>query len=425
MLKPKDRLVRGRGGSVVVGPELGTGGQGSVLVGTTDDGTKVAIKWFLPTFQTPEVRENISAIVAVKAPSHHFLWPDDLVTKGNEFGYIMRLRPPEFVSVPRVLKRQVSVSFRELVVAASHTVAAFKELQASGLFYCDISDGNLFINPATGDVLICDNDNVGTSRTRTNVLGTPRFMAPEIVRMEKRPSPLTDSFSMAILLFLMLINDHPLQGERESKIHVFDPAAMRRIYGDPVFIFDPADASNRPVPDVHINAPIFWSLYPQAIRDIFTRVFTDGLRDPAKRPSFGEWQAAIAAADDAIVICHCGKQNFVDAGPVTCWKCRRSVTLPMRLVLKGSRTVMLNSDTVLFDRHITGKGGSAASPGQRRAEVSRHPTQNILGLRNVGRVQWFIQVPEKGSRTIEPGNTVRIAAGTQIDFGDGSGTIQA
>jgi DNA-binding helix-hairpin-helix protein with protein kinase domain len=426
MLSPhKDRVNRASGGAVRVGAELGTGGQGTVYEGTTDDGRKVAIKWYLPAFQNRGLRESIGELVAKKAPSRHFLWPDDLVVNGDEFGYIMRLRPPEFANLTAVLKRRVKLTFRELVVAASQTVSAFKELQATGLFYRDISDGNLFLNPRTGDVLICDNDNVGSSRTPNTVLGTARYMAPEIVRGEKGPSALTDSFSMAVLLFLLLMNDHPLQGAKESQIHVFDAAAMRRIYGtSPVFIFDPVDASNRPVPGLHLNAPLFWQIYPKPIRDIFTRVFTEGLHEQGKRPSFGEWQAALAAAEDAIVVCQCGRQNFVDDGPVRCWGCKRAVALPMRLVVGGRRTVMLNTDTVLYDRHITGKGGSAASPGDKRAEVTRHPTQNVLGLKNMSPGQWFVQVPGKPSRAVEPGSSVRLAAGTEISFGDGSGVIQ-
>ncbi len=226
---------------------------------------------------------------------------------------------------------------------------------------------------------------------------------------------------MAVLLFLLLMNDHPLQGAKEARIHAFDAAAMRQIYGvDPVFVFHPTDASNRPVPGVHVNADVFWKIYPQQVRDVFTRVFVDGIQDQGRRPAFGEWQAAMAAAADAIVVCGCGKQNFAGQGSVRCWSCQRAVTLPPRLVVKG-RTVMLNADTVLYDRHLTGAGVS----GARRAEVTRHPTLNVLGLKNVSTGQWIIQVPGKAGQVVAPGNSVRLAAGTTIEFGNGtSGVIQ-
>lgn len=427
MLNPGDR-VDAMTGPITVGDELGTGGQGTVYRARTADGRDVALKWYLPDFQRPDLRESIAELVARKAPSSHFLWPDDVATRGDEFGYVMRLRPAEFHGLTRVLKRKVAITMNELVRGAAQTVAAFKELQANGLFYCDISDGNLFIDPTNGDILICDNDNVGSSRTRPRVLGTARFMAPEIVRGDRKPSALTDSFSMAVLLFLLLMNDHPLQGAAEARIHVFDAAAMNRIYGEkPVFIFDPADTSNRPVPGLHDNARIFWDIYPEALRRVFTQAFTEGLRDPGRRPSFAEWQAALSDCVDALVLCRrCGRQNFadvlVDSSP-SCWKCGQPLELPMRLTM-GRRVVMLNEDTCLYERHL-GRRGDPANPGDARAEVVKHPTSGVLGLRNRGSAQWFIRVPGRAGQSVDPGRAVSLVPGTEIDFGDGRGVIES
>ena len=430
MLEMGDELDSQFADPVTVGQPLGTGGQGIVYEGRTSAGHPVAIKWYLPAFQQKELRESITTLVDETAPSVNFLWPIDLVTKGDEFGYVMPLRPPNYSNLTMVLGRRVSIKFRELVRAASQTVSAFKALQSKGLFYCDISDANLFVDPATGDILICDNDNVGSSRTRPRVLGTARFMAPEIVRGEKHPSALTDSFSMAILLFLLLMNDHPLQGQAESRIHVFDAAAMRQIYGTkPVFIFDPDNDENRPVPGVHVNAPIFWPLYPQVIRDIFTKVFTHGLRDPGQRPTFGEWQAALAAAEDAIVACqNCGRQNFFclsHAPKHMCWACRKELQSPLRLVIEGKRVVILNRDTKLYEHHVMKKLGDPTLRGQPRAEVTKHPTRDVLGLKNRGTGQWFVEVPGKEPQTVAPGQSVSLVPGTEIAFGNVRGTIQA
>ena len=106
-----------------------------------------------------------------------------------------------------------------------------------------------FFDPENGEVRICDNDNVSVNNQATGaVSGTPRFMAPEIVRGELGPSTQTDLFSLAVLLFYMLVNHHPLEGARESQIRCLDLPAMTRLYGtDPLFIFDVNDDSNRPV----------------------------------------------------------------------------------------------------------------------------------------------------------------------------------
>ncbi|MFY1653126.1 protein kinase domain-containing protein [Solwaraspora sp. WMMB762] len=429
MLKPGDKLDSSMGNPVTISKLLGTGGQGTVHEARLADGGKVAVKWFHPASQRRELRESITALVEEKAPSAHFLWPDDIVTKGHEFGYVMRLRPPSFVGLPMVLGRKVGIRFSELVQAASHTVSAFKALQAKGLFYCDISDGNLFIDPKTGEVLICDNDNVASSRAKPHVLGTARFMAPEIVRQERKPSPLTDSFSMAVLLFLLLMNDHPLQGKAEARIHVFDEAAMRRIYGThPVFIFDPSDSSNRPVPGVHLNAPVFWKLYPEVLRTVFVRVFTEGINDPGRRPSFGEWQSALTAVADAMVECaSCKGQNFVCVTrphEIACWRCRQRFRPPVRLVIGRSRLIVLNRTTKLYAHHLT-KIGDPAAGGPACAEVAQHPTKSILGLRNTSHTQWLAQVPGKAHQAVATGQSVSLIPGTKIDFGEVEGTIEA
>ena len=102
--------------------------------------------------------------------------------------------------------------------------------------------GNVFFDPDTGDVLICDNDNVSYNSAPSGIYGTPRFMAPEIVNGKAKPSTNTDLFSLAVLLFYMFMLNHPLEGKLEAEIKCMDYLAMNRLYGEhPVFIFDPKD----------------------------------------------------------------------------------------------------------------------------------------------------------------------------------------
>ncbi len=240
------------------------------------------------------------------------------------------------------MKRRIAPSFRALTTAGLDLAHSFLQLHAKGLCYRDISFGNVFFEPDTGDILICDNDNVTVDGTASaSVLGTPRFMAPEIVRGEALPSSQTDLFSLAVLLFYMFMVHHPLEGKKEASIKCFDLPAMTQLYGvAPVFVFDPADKSNRPVPGYHDNALAYWPLYPQFVRDLFTRSFTDGLRDPQHgRVRESEWRAALVRLRDAIVYCpRCSVQNFYDAEtlqasgqPALCWSCANPIGLPPRI----------------------------------------------------------------------------------------------
>ena len=70
---------------------------------------------------------------------------------------------------------------------------------------------------------------------------------------------------------------------------------MNKLYGrNPIFIYDPNDKSNRPVKGYQDNVIIYWELYPQTIRDLFTKSFTVGLTLPNKRVTEKEWLEAFA-----------------------------------------------------------------------------------------------------------------------------------
>jgi DNA-binding helix-hairpin-helix protein with protein kinase domain len=414
-------------GEVHIGDELGSGGQGAVYRGTNTANQQVAVKWYFPAEQTTERRTALTDLVVRGSPSKHFLWPEDIATGGAEFGYVMQLYPPDFVAISKLMKRKVEIRFTELIRAASHTVSAFKALQSQGLFYCDISANNLRVNPQTGDILICDNDNVRATQNSGIAPGTPKYMAPEVARGEVQPSALTDSFSLAVLLFYLLFNDHPLDGAAVNRIKVMTPTAMKKAYGtDPVFSFDPNNDTNRPEPGVQRNSREFWNVYPNCIEDILTKVFTTGRFDPGARPTFSEWQRALAALEDSLMPCpSCAEQNFfdADAGPRPCWSCRQTVGTPLRLVLDGKRTVVLNLDTKLYNHHVTKLSGDPENQEAPVAAMSKHPEHDRWGLTNLGTTQWFATFPDGSSRSIEPGRTLPAGAGIKISFGEVSAEI--
>ncbi len=420
------RQLRSPSGTVYeVGRFLGAGSQGEVYrVGA--DGAEYAVKWYVPGFATAEQRAAIETLVRAGSPSPAFLWPVELVEASGTpgFGYVMPLRASGVASIVDLMKGRVDPSFRALATAALELAEAFRRLHAAGLCYKDISFGNVFFDSATGRVEICDTDNVcvdGAAR-RVSVNGTPRFMAPEIVRNEAGPSADTDLFSLAVLLFYMLTISHPLEGQRETAIHAFDAPAMRRIYGEaPVFIFDPADASNRPDPVVHAHAGRYWDLYPPFLRDLFVRSFTAGLRDPCHgRVREGEWRTALLRLRDAIHYCGaCGSENFAGANE-TCWNCGARLALPPRIAF-GDRTVMLNRDTALLRHHLDGVSWDLETVV---ATVARHPADpSRWGLANCTEGSWVAVRPD-GTRTeVGPGRTVGLVPGLAIEFGGARGEI--
>ncbi|MEP6903253.1 MAG: serine/threonine protein kinase [Actinomycetota bacterium] len=414
---------------------LGAGGQGEVYQANLG-GEDVAVKWFFPQMATPAQRASIELLIRKGAPSEHFLYPMEITTAMSVpgFGYIMPLRPKRFKNIVDLMTRRIEPTFRALATAAFNLAHNYLLLHSQGLCYRDISFGNAFFDPDTGDVLIADNDNVSVDGAGIlGVLGTPRFMAPEIVRGEAVPSTQTDLFSLSVLIFYMLMVAHPLEGAKEAAIKALDLPAMTKIYGkEPIFIFDPNNDSNRPVPGIHDNALAFWRIYPQFLRDIFIRAFTAGISDPENgRVRESEWRGEMVRLRDAIFYCrHCSLENFYDSIAVKansgnaglCWACAAQLQLPPRIRI-GKVVVMLNHDTQLYPHHINdNRLYDFSSPV---ASVTVHPTNpNIWGLKNLSPDNWFITTSDGNVKDVLPQQSVTLAVGTKIQFGRVEGEIR-
>jgi len=220
VIKPGDRVTLSRSGRTATLVRLiGEGSQGAVFEAVASNGERLAAKWYLPRSGTDGQRALIGDLVDRGAPDERFLWPLELIaaTDGTEgFGYVMPLRPDDYAGLAEMLTGKVDVGFSVVCRLSLELADAFLRLHTEGLCYRDISFSNVFFDPRSGRPLICDNDNVGVDgRSMTGVLGTRRFMAPEIVRRDANPSGVTDLYSLAVLLFYVLVMGHPLLGRRE------------------------------------------------------------------------------------------------------------------------------------------------------------------------------------------------------------------
>jgi hypothetical protein len=287
--------LEGIPGPVHVLHGLGGGTQGQVFeVEVASE--RLALKWYLPACiaRDPHLERRLGESIRATTPSDAFLWPLALVkpapgtvpllrSRDPGFGYLMELRPPGFVGAHEHVGGHLAISLLQVLRASFFLAEAFHALHLKGLCYKDISLGNLFLDPSSGRILICDNDNVDVDgRDLGAVLGTPGFMAPEILMGLARPGANSDLFSLAVLIFRLLTRHDPLRGRRELAIRCLDEPARRRLYGeDPLFIFDPVDPSNRPDPIEHAAALITWPIYPEPIKQLFEQTFGGPAGSPA------------------------------------------------------------------------------------------------------------------------------------------------
>ena len=428
MLKKGTKLNGLNGIEYSVKEMLGSGGQGEVYKIDSPSGEK-ALKWYYKQSASSSQKCIISDLVNNGSPSGSFLWPLDLIN-GNDgtFGYVMELRPREYKSISDLLNRKTDPSFEKLILAIFNLARAFEMLHQRGYSYKDISDRNVFFNPNTGDVLICDNDNVsGNGMADSGVYGTIDFMAPEIVRGEAMPSKDTDLYSLAVLIFEMLFISHPLNGMNEYKIHALDENARKRLYGiNPIFIFDPNNSENRPVRGWHDNAIIYWDLYPQFLKDKFITAFTDGINNVSKRIFEKEWKDISIRLLDSIILCpNCGAEIFWDEAKSAsgkdhiCWGCQKKVSIPPSIRI-GKNKILLSPNTKLKSHHINLDYDLTNNV----ASISQNPNNPAQwGLKNETNDTWTYIKSDGSQVLVPPGKNAAIVLGNKINFGKVIGEI--
>lgn len=412
------------GERLVVGDLLGQGGEGAVYSVHDLDGRPVfALKWYFEHTAVAQRRRTLASLVERGAPHERFLWPLGLIdpSSGPGFGYLMRVRPEGYVGVARLLALEVPRHDEMVVQLAFEVAHSFLSLHALGFCYRDISFGNVFLDPESGEALICDNDNAGIDgASHALVRGTPKFMAPEIVRGEADPSKRTDQYSLAVLLFYLLFVGHPLEGELTENV-LADRAAHVRFYGyEPRFCFDPDDTANRPAAVLHDHVDGLWRRAPAFVRDLFTRCFVDGLADPRARVSDSEWCDAMLRLRDGMARCErCGAVHYRDAaGAGRCPGCRAPYD-PMTLRIANHR-LPVSSLLRLTAHHLR-----YDFDGTTVAVAEPHPDHpGVIGLRNETRDTWRYSTGNGRYGEVAPTRRVRLVPGMSIRIGSHTAVVE-
>lgn len=446
--------------------ELGSGTQGKVYSLITPNNSSLALKWYFPSMATKEQFDILKSLIDIHPPSEKFLWPMALVENAEKpgFGYIMPLKDNRFKSFSLWLSRKIDPSFKVLLTACFEISQSFHLLHSKGFCYQDLSLNNLYFDPQCGDIRIGDTDNIIINGSeKGNVIGTPKFMAPEIITGNQLPNTHTDLYSLAVLLFYILFLNHPLEGKAESTIKSLDIPSMTKLYGlNPVFIFDPDDSSNIPDPIYHKNAIIYWNIYPEFFKKLFTKSFTKGIFDPQYgRVRETEWQVALLELRDMMYYCgKCGSENFLDPNTLemlerkksitnfvnqgnmtstilqnidyfkkrdfvpSCWNsnCKNINREIMYILIDDRKMIVLNYDTRIYIHHVDSSFGYDFT--RIVAQITKHPNNdNLWGLKNFSEIIWKVKKTNSDDIEVFPNQSLLLAPDTTIDFGKTKGTI--
>lgn len=397
---------------------LASGGQGDVYI-VEYGGKQKALKWYKPqALRDPNAfYENLKRNADKGSPDKAFLWPDAVTERvDGSFGYVMDLRPEGYYELSKILAspKYNFASFKTVAEACIRIVSAFRILHSIGYSYQDLNDGNFFINLKTGDVLICDNDNVAPNGTHTGIIGKPRYMAPEIVTGDGKVMPDTwsDRFSLAVILFILIFTSHPLEGKRWLVPCLTDKIA-RDLYGsNPVFVLDEKDSSNRPVKGIHENLQSTWPYMPEYLKNAFKDAFSqEALHNPQRRMTESDWLEILTRFRSDIVICACGNSIILkDTNTATCEICGKSYKIPHELKLP-KYSIAINKGTRIY-RCQLGMCNVANALDPVGFVVAND--QNKLYLKNMTTTTWSAVTPSGKVNQVAPGGTVPFVPGIEI-----------
>lgn len=212
---------------------------------------------------------------------------------------------------------------------------AVRRMHAAGLCHSDLSYKNVLIDPEQGHACVIDIDGlVVPGKYPPDVVGTPDFIAPEVVKTSHLakensqrilPSITTDRHALAVLIYMYLFFRHPLRG---GKVHDIDDELRDESLSmgeKALFIEHPTDRSNAVKLNQISPSSLPWA-DPQKIpytimgpylSPLFEKAFITGLHEPALRPTADEWESALVKTIDLIQPCQnakCEQKWYVFSG---------------------------------------------------------------------------------------------------------------
>ena len=194
------------------------------------------------------------------------------------------------------------------------------------------------------------------------------------------------------------------------------PEMAKTLFGfSSVFIMDPNNAKNRPVPGAHNNVIRRWGLYPSLLARAFCKTFSSqAINDPTQRLMDKQWYNILLQVRSMYAKCpHCGKETFID---VTCpgTRCIYCQEVPQVPALKVGRfTIPMVEKQPLYACLVSDEKDRNVVVGQvveKKGEV---------GIKNTSSSPWTLILPDSSVKIINKGNGVPARRGLQVRFGQG------
>ena len=211
-------------------------------------------------------------------------------------------------------------------------------------------------------------------------------------------------FTLAVLLFEILLGCHPFEGRKLATMAFIKEGDRIVNYGEKrVFIFDPQNNENAPIPGEQTKVTTRWVSLPEEIRDAFIKVFVEKHYFLPQ-----EWSGLIEGMKKNIYTCPCCKKiTFIKIHEsIPCIWCGNSIDATF--VLKNQfneKIIPLVEGSEIkddFGREILGK-------------VLR--TNGRLIIKNVSNQPWDAFTPSGIQKQLPINGTMPVNVGIKVKIG--------
>ena len=280
------------------------------------------------------------------------------------------------------------VTWGHLVNTAANLCLAVEVVHRADAVIGDFQERNILVSDTTQVTLVdCDSMQFSDSGGRQFLcgVGRPEFTAPELADLDLRSHPRakpSDLFALSVHIHqLLMAGNHPfLRGTWTGGGDQPDALTLARSGSW-------AGGPGSPLKTHPLAPPL--AFLPAEVQHLFVRAFTDGVRDPANRPSAHEWREALLRI--RLTKCSPGAHSIpIDA--VKCPWCAIDETRAARQLQQAwARPGSTGPRPALAQRASTGHQRSPATSGVKATAPQRtsnlrpgvNPTYVVAGLTTV------------------------------------------
>ncbi|MEM9071920.1 MAG: serine/threonine-protein kinase [Myxococcota bacterium] len=206
---------------------LGVGAMGTVFRATDLRSTKpVALKILLKRAHNAEARDRFAREAEIL--SH---LDDPGIVRIRGFGHAsgkipwLAMELLEGETLGARIRRKGEIATEELVPIVRAVCATLQAAHEAGVIHRDLKPDHIFFQPRNPASLVkiidfgLSSATMGKKLTRTGtVIGTPRYMAPELLSSARNASPASDIYALAITVFEALTGESPFAASDQGQL---------------------------------------------------------------------------------------------------------------------------------------------------------------------------------------------------------------